>query len=29
MQDNYVSLNPVNTGREESAIRANLYRQRL
>lgn len=29
MQDNYVSLNPENTYREEKAIRANLYRQRL
>jgi hypothetical protein len=29
MQDSYVSLNPENTSREESAIRSNLYRQRL
>ena len=29
MQDNYVSLNPENTKREERAIRANLYSQRL
>ena len=29
MQDNYVSLNPENTDREQKAIRANLYRQRV
>lgn len=29
MQDKYVSLNPENIPREESALRANLYRQRL
>ena len=29
MQDNYVSLNPENTEREEKAIRANLYEQRV
>ena len=29
MQDNYVSLNPENTAREEKAIRSNLYQQRL
>lgn len=29
MQDSYVSLNPANAAREESAIRSNLYRQRL
>jgi len=29
MQDNYVSLNPENTYREEKAIRSNLYEQRL
>ena len=29
MQDNYVSLNPANTAREEKAIRSKLYEQRL
>ena len=29
MQDNYVSLNPENTYREEKAIRKNLYKERL
>jgi hypothetical protein len=29
MQDKYVSLNPENAAREEGALRANLYRQRL
>lgn len=29
MQDKYVSLNPENIAREESALRANLYRQRV
>lgn len=29
MQDNYVSLNPENTYREEKAIRASLYKERL
>jgi hypothetical protein len=29
MQDKYVSLNPENTAREEKAIRANLYKQRI
>jgi len=29
MQDQYVSLNPSNTLREEKAIRNNLYQQRL
>ena len=29
MQDQYISLNPDNTAREEKAIRKNLYEQRL
>jgi hypothetical protein len=29
MQDNYVSLNPLNVPREEKAIRANMYKQRV
>jgi len=29
MQDQYVSLNPANTVREEKAIRSRLYQQRL
>ena len=29
MQDKYVSLNPENIAREEGALRANLYRQRM
>ena len=29
MQDQYISLNPENTTREEKAIRKNLYNQRL
>jgi len=29
MQDQYVSLNPANTLREEKAIRTSLYQQRL